>query len=199
MTSFAPASHWPMRQADPTAGVAAWNLDRPRLRGRRARQTGSPKASARRHCLRPGPPSRPHPRGRHVSADDALPAMPPPRRSAVQPVRRLDLDAATPVRAVGGYHNTQGPPACCRGPAVDFGASGGDDTGNFRTDEPNYGMEQSRTRSNVGATPDWPCITGAPSTSRPWQFSPNTSNSMARKCCGSWCRKPLGGRSNDGS
>ena len=89
---------------------------------------------------------------RHVSADDALPAMPPPRRLAVQPVRRQDLDAATPVRAVGGEHNTQGPPACCRGPAVDFGASGGDDTGNFRTDEPNSGMEQSRTRSNVGAT-----------------------------------------------
>ena len=89
---------------------------------------------------------------RHVSADDALPAMPPPRRLAVQPVRRQDLDAATPVRAVGGDHNTQGAPACCRGPAVDFGASGGDDTGNFRTDEPNSGMEQSRTRSNVGAT-----------------------------------------------
>ena len=41
-------------------------------------------------------------------------------------------------------------------------------------------------------------ITGALSTSRPWHFSPNTSNSMAGKCCGSWCREPLGGRSNDG-
>ena len=55
------------------------------------------------------------------------------------------------------------------------------------------------SQKQVGATPDWPCITGAPSTSRPWQFSPNTSNSMAGKCCGSWCREPLGGRSNDGS
>ena len=40
----------------------------------------------------------------------------------------------------------------CLGPSVDPGASGGDGTGNFRTDEPNSGMEQSHTRSNVGAT-----------------------------------------------
>ena len=89
---------------------------------------------------------------RHVSADDALPAMPPPRRLAVQPVRRLDLDAATPVRASGSEHDNQGPSARCRGPSVDSGASGGDGTGNFRTDEPDSGMEQSHTGSNVGAT-----------------------------------------------
>jgi hypothetical protein len=40
------------------------------------------------------------------------------------------------------------------GPSVDPGASGGNGTGNFRTDEPDSGMEQSHTRSNVGATPD---------------------------------------------
>jgi hypothetical protein len=90
---------------------------------------------------------------RHVTADVSLPAMPSPRRQAVQPVRRRDLlGAATPETASGGEHENQAPPACCRGPSVDPGASGGDGTGNFRTDEPNSGMEQSRTRSNVGAT-----------------------------------------------
>ena len=49
-------------------------------------------------------------------------------------------------------HDNQAAPACCRGPSVESGAQGGDGTGNFRTDEPDSGMEQSRTRSNVGAT-----------------------------------------------
>jgi hypothetical protein len=89
-----------------------------------------------------------------------VPAAPPPRRLAAQPARRLDLIAAeTATAAHDDYgvsldtpHDKQGPPACCRAPVVDFGGSGGDDTGNFRTDEPNSGMEQSRTESNVGAT-----------------------------------------------
>ncbi len=40
----------------------------------------------------------------------------------------------------------------CLGPSVDSGASGGDGTEIFRTVEPDSGMEQSRTGSNVGAT-----------------------------------------------
>jgi hypothetical protein len=100
---------------------------------------------------------------RHVSADDALPAMPPPRRLAGQPVRRQDLDAATPVRAVGGEHNTQGRPACCRALSVESGAQRGDGTGDGRTDEPISGMVQSRTVSDVGAT----------------GFEPATSTSLA--------------------
>jgi hypothetical protein len=95
---------------------------------------------------------------RGVDPGDGLPDAKPPVRQIAPPIRRQNLTAAQAAEAGQGRlhqdHETQRAPACCRGPAVDFGASGGDGTGDFRTDEPNSGMEQSRTRSNVGATPD---------------------------------------------
>ena len=56
-------------------------------------------------------------------------------------------------------------PACCRGPSVEPGASGGDGTGNSCTAETAPGMGQPRTVCNVGAT----------------RFERATSTS--RKCC----------------
>lgn len=96
----------------------------------------------------------------HVAVEEAVPAAPPPRRLATQPIRRLDLIAAEPATAahddhgvsLDTPHDNQGAPACCRGPSVEPGAEGGDGTGDVRTDEPISGMVRFRTVSNVGAT-----------------------------------------------
>jgi len=96
----------------------------------------------------------------HVAVEEAVPAAPPPRRLATQPIRRLDLIAAEPATAahddhgvsLDTPHDNQGAPVCCRGPSVEPGAEGGDGTGDCRTDEPISGMVQFRTVSNVGAT-----------------------------------------------
>ena len=97
---------------------------------------------------------------RHVAVEETVPAAQPPRRLATLPVRRLDLIAAGPVTAahddhgvsLDTPHDNQGAPACRRGPSVEFGAQGGDGTGDGRTDEPISGMVQFRTVSDVGAT-----------------------------------------------
>ena len=96
----------------------------------------------------------------HVAVEEAVPAAPPPRRLATQPIRRLDLIAAEPATAahddhgvsLDTPHDNQGAPVCCRGPSVEPGAEGGDGTGDGRTDEPISGMVQFRTVSDVGAT-----------------------------------------------
>ncbi|MBM4023523.1 MAG: gamma-glutamyl-gamma-aminobutyrate hydrolase family protein [Planctomycetes bacterium] len=50
----------------------------------------------------------------------------------------------------------------------------------------------------VGATPNRPRITEAPSISPRSRSSLNTSNLRGRKCCSWWSRVPRGGRSHDG-
>jgi len=51
------------------------------------------------------------------------------------------------------------------GPAAERGSFGGDGTANNRPDEPNSGLEQTHTVSNVGATPPSLWIIWALSTS----------------------------------
>jgi hypothetical protein len=114
--------------------------------------------------------------------------------AAAQPVRRFDLVAMPAGGGNGGLHDTQGAPACCRGPSVEPGASGADGTGNGRTDEPVSGMVQSRTVSNVGATVPSPRITGTPSTLPRWPSSRNTSIRRGR---GAEAGGAGGGRTND--
>lgn len=90
-------------------------LDRPRLRGRQVRQAGGPTASARRHRLRPRPPSRTHPRDparqcrRCPASPAATAAVGRPAGSPAGPRRR---DARE-----GGWRRTQhsGPPGVLPG------------------------------------------------------------------------------------
>jgi len=59
---------------------------------------------------------------RHVAADEAAPAPAPPLHGAVQPVCRIDLDVAAPMRLTGQENDTQGSLARCLGPSVESGA-----------------------------------------------------------------------------
>jgi len=76
----------------------------------------------------------------------------------------------------GGSHHTHSAPACCRAPSVDPGSSAGEGAGNDRTDESNSGLEQTHQGTKVGATPNRPRITEAPSILPRSRSSLNTSN-----------------------
>ena len=62
------------------------------------------------------------------------------------------LETASLGSTLNAHNNTHSAPACCRGPAAELGSFGGDGTANNRPDEPNSGLEQTHTVSNVGAT-----------------------------------------------
>ena len=62
------------------------------------------------------------------------------------------LETASLGSTLNAHNNTHSDPACCRGPAAERGSFGGDGTANNRPDEPNSGLEQTHTVSNVGAT-----------------------------------------------